>query len=169
MKEYFFLDKNNIQFGPFKKDELRGKITKESFVWREGLKDWIEAKNLIDFNDFFSINYQIDGEINPSFQQSTFDGKVSYFNNSKQEESSINQPNTYKTWSIFSIIFFLTPLGIAGLIMGNLSKKKWKEKKYNEAYKFSRLAKKMNVIALCVGIPLIIIYIIYYVILFSLI
>lgn len=162
MRTYFFLDENNNQFGPFEKDQLHGKITEESFVWREGLTDWTKANELPDFIDFFSKKYDI-GERADVTQQPFFTGNNPYTNNNiGDNEIPTQQPNTYKSWSILSIIIFSTALGIVALIMGNISNEKWHAKNYQAAEKFSKLAKKLNIIAMIVGIPATLLYIYYY-------
>ena len=52
--EYFILDENNQQIGPFSIDQLKTKkISKATKVWCNGMKDWSEAGTVQDFKDFF--------------------------------------------------------------------------------------------------------------------
>lgn len=53
MEEYFIAE-NEEQIGPFSIEELKGKsLTAHSLVWREGLEDWIEAKELEELKVLF--------------------------------------------------------------------------------------------------------------------
>jgi GYF domain 2 len=46
MKQYFLHDGQN-QLGPFSPEELKGKnITSETFVWKEGMSDWVKANEI---------------------------------------------------------------------------------------------------------------------------
>ena len=53
MKKYYYSD-GQQQFGPLSKKELEGnKITKETLVWYDGLKDWIKAGEVEELADLF--------------------------------------------------------------------------------------------------------------------
>ncbi len=45
MSEYYILNGSEQQ-GPYTIDQLRGRVTPQTYVWREGLPDWIQAINL---------------------------------------------------------------------------------------------------------------------------
>lgn len=45
MSEYYILNGSEQQ-GPYTIDQLRGRVTPQTYVWREGLADWIQAINL---------------------------------------------------------------------------------------------------------------------------
>lgn len=45
MSEYYILNGSEQQ-GPYTIDQLRGRLTPQTYVWREGLADWIQASNL---------------------------------------------------------------------------------------------------------------------------
>ena len=52
MKAYYYVkDENKI--GPLSKADLKGKITKETLVWKEGMENWIAASQLSELNDLF--------------------------------------------------------------------------------------------------------------------
>ncbi len=51
----YFIRRNNDSIGPFSLEELKShNLTKDEFVWKEGLADWIQAKNLSELNDLFT-------------------------------------------------------------------------------------------------------------------
>lgn len=45
MSEYYILNGSEQQ-GPYTIDQLRGRVTPQTYVWREGLADWVQAINL---------------------------------------------------------------------------------------------------------------------------
>ena len=45
MSEYYILNGSEQQ-GPYTIDQLRGRVTAQTYVWREGLADWVQAINL---------------------------------------------------------------------------------------------------------------------------
>ena len=45
---------NGVQYGPVEKEELLGLgLTKDSFVWREGIEDWVMVRNFNELTDLF--------------------------------------------------------------------------------------------------------------------
>lgn len=53
MKQYFLHDGQN-QLGPFSPEELKEKnITADTFVWKEGMSDWVKAKDIAELNGIF--------------------------------------------------------------------------------------------------------------------
>jgi len=53
MKQYYaYLE--GQQSGPFSIDELKGKITRETMVWHEGLPEWISAHQVPDLQTAFT-------------------------------------------------------------------------------------------------------------------
>lgn len=52
MKEYYY-EKNGQKLGPLSKQELKGKISKDSLIWKYGMEDWTKAAQLPELNDLF--------------------------------------------------------------------------------------------------------------------
>ena len=51
--QFFIIDKNS-QKGPFPKEKLlENGLLPKSFIWREGLPDWVEASSLEELQDLF--------------------------------------------------------------------------------------------------------------------
>ena len=55
MKNYYY-EENGLQLGPFKIEELKGKITHKTKVWTEGLSDWVEASKIPDLREILSLS-----------------------------------------------------------------------------------------------------------------
>lgn len=50
MKEYYYEEKGE-QKGPVSLEGLKGRVVSNTRIWREGLQDWVEAKNLPELKD----------------------------------------------------------------------------------------------------------------------
>lgn len=47
---------NGVQHGPVEKQQLLGLgLTRESYVWREGLEDWVMVQNFSELDDLFPV------------------------------------------------------------------------------------------------------------------
>ena len=50
---YYFMNKANKQVGPLSLDELKQKgITRETPVWREGMPNWVQAKDIPELHAY---------------------------------------------------------------------------------------------------------------------
>ena len=48
----YYITENNIKNGPFTVEELKSKgINKDSFIWHEGLDDWIKASEISSLSE----------------------------------------------------------------------------------------------------------------------
>ena len=49
----YYLAKNNIKEGPFSLEEiLKMQLTKDTLVWKDGLKNWVNVSELVELNKF---------------------------------------------------------------------------------------------------------------------
>ena len=54
--DYFILDENNQQIGPFSIDQLKSKnIRRTTKVWCQGMQEWSDAETVQDLKDLFII------------------------------------------------------------------------------------------------------------------
>lgn len=52
---------NGVQHGPVEKQQLLGLgLTRESYVWREGLEDWVMVQNFSELDDLFPVKPMAD-------------------------------------------------------------------------------------------------------------
>lgn len=50
----YWVNINGVQHGPVEREELLGLgLTRDSFVWREGLGDWVMVQNFSELDDLF--------------------------------------------------------------------------------------------------------------------
>ncbi|SNR75576.1 DUF4339 domain-containing protein [Lutibacter flavus] len=52
MKAYYY-EKEGQKVGPLSKAELKGKVSKDTLVWKDGLENWIVASQLPELKDLF--------------------------------------------------------------------------------------------------------------------
>ena len=72
MKEYYYTV-NDQKKGPLLKNELKGKVLKETLIWREGMKNWVKASELPDLNDLFEPPPIPETKPKSADEKSTFD------------------------------------------------------------------------------------------------
>lgn len=52
---YYYIGKNNIQCGPVLRSQLVALgVTPDTFVWKEGMADWQQAKNVEELNQIWN-------------------------------------------------------------------------------------------------------------------
>ena len=52
---------NGVQHGPVEKQQLIGLgLTRDSYVWREGLEDWVMVQNFSELDDLFPVKPMAD-------------------------------------------------------------------------------------------------------------
>ena len=71
MKEYYYAV-NDQKKGPLLKNELKGKVLKETLIWREGMKNWVKASELPELNDLFEPPPIPETEQKSAAEKSTF-------------------------------------------------------------------------------------------------
>ena len=49
----YYFDNSGTSTGPLSKEELKGKISKDTLVWYEGQPDWVKASDVEDLRDLF--------------------------------------------------------------------------------------------------------------------
>lgn len=114
--KYYIFDGHN-QFGPFSKIELIKKgISKDTFVWFEGLSEWKKAGDIEELSDLFSIKQippsppsqkpQI-----PSFSKSAYQ----QYNAARYAEPKEKKKSKKKiVFWCFGVFFFLLVLAVVG-------------------------------------------------------
>jgi hypothetical protein len=84
MKEYFYFDEEE-RHGPLKLDELlKKKISKETLIWFEGLKNWTPAHEINELIPFINI------------QSQTKNQKISNIGTENVSAFDLNKPNPFE-------------------------------------------------------------------------
>lgn len=141
MTQYYYTD-GKERYGPFSFEELREKsLSSETLVWKEGLVDWVPAKNISELQSLFSPP-----EINliPS-------------------DTPFTPPYTYemppKNWLVESVLVTLLcclPFGIVGIIHAVKVETLWNYGRREEALIASREAGKWTKIGFYIGLSAIV-------------
>ena len=126
MSQYYYTD-GKERYGPYTLDELKDKnITQETLVWKEGLVDWVPARNLSDLQSLFLST--------PDFQTPS---NVPYI-----PPVAEVRPKNWLVESILVTILCCLPFGIIGIINATKVDTFWTSGQYEAAHKASREAAK---------------------------
>ena len=139
MRKYFYTD-GTTNFGPFTLEELKTKrITRDTYVWYQGLDGWKTASSLPELNELFMLTPP-PIQPNPAF-------------------ANYQQPP--KTWLVESILvtlFCCLPLGIVGIINATRVESRFYAGDYRGAHEASIEAKRWTTISFWLGIAFYSIY-----------
>ena len=100
MVHYYFTD-GKERFGPFTIEQLKEKnISESTLVWKDGLSDWVPARNLSDLEALFVKNPPIPPPASTAYINPTL----------------VVPPKTWLIESILVTIFCCLPFGIVGIV-----------------------------------------------------
>ena len=75
----YFVIINGVQAGPFPKDRLiTAGLQPDSFVWRQGLPDWVKAESLPELADIFMADSAFGGYARPEEPVNPYAGQYPY-------------------------------------------------------------------------------------------
>lgn len=144
MSQFYYTD-GKERFGPFSLEQLRERsITGETLVWKEGLPDWVPARNLSELVSLFP-------------ESSTMPPPVGL------QTPMVSMEAPPKNWLIESILVTLLcclPLGIVGIVYATKVDTLWTTGQRDAALKASQEAGKWVKIGAISGFVIIILYII---------
>lgn len=147
MSQYYYTD-GKERFGPFTLEQLRERnITGDTLVWKEGMADWMPAKNVAEFQSllFPSDTFQTSSTnpVAPPFTPAPVPGGA---------------PKNWLVESILVTILCCLPLGIVGIIHATKVESLWNSGQRDAALKASQDAGKWVKIAFFSGLVFIILY-----------
>ena len=166
--EYFVII-NGVQSGPFPKDKLIATgLQPDSFVWRQGLADWVKAESLPELADIFMADSAFGGYARPEEPVNPYAGQYPY----GQQPPYGRRPDPYTIygrdsqpiphtnwlpWAIVGTIFgaFFSCIGMIFGIIG-ITKANAANRFYNEGFEqngdiSNSSARTMTIIALVLG------------------
>lgn len=169
MKQYYYAN-GDQQLGPFTLQELQSKnLSKDTYVWYEGLSDWTRAGDLPELNSLFEAAATATpppgntGTAKPG----GFGQPVGGYNQPTQ--GGYNQPynppsgNKPKTWLVEAILVTVLcclPGGIVAIVYASQVDTKWAQGDTLGAQKSSDNAKLWTMISLGVSLVFIVLYVI---------
>lgn len=132
MSEYYILNGSEQQ-GPYTIDQLRGRVTPQTYVWREGLADWVQAINLPEL----SAVLLPEGSVSPS---------------------GVVKPKDYLVESILVTVFCCMIFGILGIVYSVQANSAFSSGNITAANEFSAKAKQWVTYGFWCGIAVVGIY-----------
>lgn len=132
MSEYYILNGSEQQ-GPYTIDQLRGRVTPQTLVWREGLPDWIRAGDLPEL----SAVLLPEGSVSPS---------------------DVVKPKDYLVESILVTLFCCMVFGILGIVYSVQANSAFSSGNITAANEFSAKAKQWVTYGFWCGIAVVGIY-----------
>ncbi len=191
MTEFYYIDDaTKQQCGPFSLGDLQSKgIHPETQVWRSGMPNWTEARNVSELASLFG------GQVpQPDVQQSEFsETSTTYaqqqytqpqYNNQQQYNQNQYNGNTYnsnynqggindvrpmpKNWLVESILVTVLcclPFGIAGIVSATKVESLYYAGDYEAAEQASKDAKKWTIVGFSSTFVIGILYVIFVVLL----
>jgi len=143
MEQYYYTD-GKERYGPFTLDQLRDRnIGMETLVWKEGMTDWVAAKNVSDLQSLFqateSFQAPVAAPYTPQLPQLP--------------------PKSWLVESILVTILCCLPLGIVGIVNATKVESLWNTGQKEAALKASQEAGKWVKIGFISGIVVIGLYV----------
>ena len=132
MSEYYILNGSEQQ-GPYTIDQLRGRVTPQTYVWREGLADWVQAINLPEL----SAVLLPEGSVSPS---------------------GVVKPKDYLVESILVTLFCCMVFWILGIVYSVQANSAFSSGNITAANEFSAKAKQWVTYGFWCGIAVVGIY-----------
>ena len=137
MSEYYILNGSEQQ-GPYTIDQLRGRVTPQTYVWREGLPDWIRAGDLPELSGLLVPA----GTVPPPTQGQTVGTK----------------PKDYLVESILVTLFCCMVFGILGIVYSVQANSAFSSGNITAANEFSAKAKQWVTYGFWCGIAVVGVY-----------
>ena len=137
MSEYYILIGTEQQ-GPLSTEDLRGRVTPQTYVWREGLPDWIRAGDLPELSGLLIP----EGAVPPPTQGQTVGTK----------------PKDYLVESILVTLFCCMVFGILGIVYSVQANSAFSSGNITAANEFSAKAKQWVTYGFWCGIAVVGVY-----------
>lgn len=155
MASYFYIDNGGNQCGPVDESVLRSlNISPETFVWREGMPDWVQAKNvpelayLFHSNTGFPPGYGAQSAYGPQSGYGPQYAPGAY----QQPQPTLPCPPTYMVWSIIITVCCCLVGGIVAIVYSSQVEPAWRSGDYALAVKKSNQAKTWIIISAIIGL-----------------
>ncbi|MDZ4746884.1 MAG: CD225/dispanin family protein [Saprospiraceae bacterium] len=143
MTQYYYTD-GKERFGPFTIDQLKEQnISESTLVWKDGLPDWVPARNLSDLEFLFAVNPAVPPAVNVTYTNPVL----------------LVPPKNWLIESILVTLFCCLPLGIVGLVYATKVDTLWNSGQREAAVKASQDAGKWVKIGAISGLVILFVYI----------
>lgn len=155
--QYYYL-KDGQQVGPVEVDQLRGVISKETYVWHEGMANWQKAVDLPELASLFESVPPTPEQSAPTAPPSSANGPhTESYSSPKGGFDGSLPPDNYLVWAILTTILCCWPLGIVSIIYSARVNGLHLRGEKQMALRCSRLAKNWAIASAVVGVVILII------------
>ena len=150
MALYFYIDNSGAQRGPVEESALGSlNLSPDTYVWREGMPDWVQAKTLPELAYLFQphtppgygTGYQQPG-YGPQYAPGSY----------QQPQPTLPCPPTYMVWSIIITVCCCLVGGIVAIVYSAQVEPAWRSGDYALAVKKSNQAKMWIIISAIIGL-----------------
>ncbi len=163
MKEYFYIDNNNVRKGPVAGEMLLEEgVVPTTPVWCDGMADWTPAGMVDELSPLFRSNqaappfvdrqgygqnqaYGYNPQQQYGFQQSAY-GQNQQYGYGRQEMMPPAKPDSWLAWSILCTLLCCLPLGVVGIVYAAQVDSLWNQGRFAEAVKAAKKAKTFTLI-----------------------
>ncbi|HSF89252.1 MAG TPA: CD225/dispanin family protein [Saprospiraceae bacterium] len=142
MVHYYYTD-GKERFGPFTIDQLKERnISESTLVWKDGLPDWVPARNLSDLEGLFANTPPLPPAVSEPYTNPVL----------------LLPPKTWLIESVLVTLFCCIPFGIVGIIHATKVETLWNSGQREAAIKASQDAAKWVKISFITGFVIIFLY-----------
>jgi len=139
MVQYYYTD-GKERYGPFTIEQLRERnITPDTLVWKEGMADWLPAKDVSDLQSLLTTGESFTAPVTPPFSTPS---------------AVTAPPKNYLVESILVTLLCCLPFGIVGIIHAAKVEQLWNSGQRDAALKESQDAYKWVKIGFFTGIAI---------------
>ncbi len=154
---------NGEQHGPVEKDRLLELgLTPDSYVWREGLEDWVMVQNFSELNDLFTapeaeapaVPEQDEPVVPPLPQQPPVPPAIPQQPQQPQQhcEPQAPCPPTNLVWGILTTVLCCQVLGIVSIVYAMQVSSKYHAGDLEGAQRYSDRAAMWSILSIVVGL-----------------
>lgn len=147
MKEYYYIDKNNLQQGPVSPTLFpQLGVTHTTLVWSVGMDQWLPAGDIPELAPYISVYINQ----NPN----NFSGQPNYGYGQNGVGNNMPQlpPPSNLVWAILTTLFCCLPFGIVSIVYASQVDSEWNMGRYAEAQRKSRAARTWAIVSAAVGL-----------------
>lgn len=104
MEKQYFVILEGIQSGPFTIEALRAQqLTPETYVWREGLTDWVKAGTLPELSELFNQTPPPYGQ-QPQYGQQSYGAPHTPYGSQGFNPGPMGEPVPHTNWMPWAIV-----------------------------------------------------------------
>lgn len=156
MEKTYYYRVGDQQIGPVSLDQMRGAVSLDTYVWAEGMPNWVQISQLPEVMQQLGLGTS---QYEPQAQPETQYAQPSYQQPQPSTNAGINnatngtqqpKPNTYLVLSIVSVVLSCL-IGIVALVFSILADSDYKKGAYQDAVSKAKVAKIVAIVGIVLG------------------